>query len=96
MRIIFFAGKGGVGKTSAASATGIKAAEMGKKTVVMSLDIAHSLSDVFDLDRELIDRNKGRLHQVGDNLWIQELDILEEIEREEYVRLKLTKKYVRS
>jgi arsenite-transporting ATPase len=81
MRIIFFAGKGGVGKTSVAAATGIRSAEMGNKTVVMSLDIAHSLSDAFDLDRELIDRNKGRLHKVGDNLWIQELDILEEIEK---------------
>ena len=81
MRIIFFAGKGGVGKTSVAAATGIRSAEMGNKTVVMSLDIAHSLSDVFDLDRELIDSQKGLLHKVGDNLWIQELDILEEIEK---------------
>ena len=38
MRVIFFAGKGGVGKTSVAAATGVKAAEMGHKTVVMSLD----------------------------------------------------------
>ncbi|OPX36834.1 MAG: hypothetical protein B1H12_06220, partial [Desulfobacteraceae bacterium 4484_190.2] len=41
MRIIFFAGKGGVGKTSVAAATGIKSAEMGKRTVIMSLDVAH-------------------------------------------------------
>ena len=50
MRIIFFAGKGGVGKTSVAAATGIKVAQMGRKTVVMSLDVAHSLADIFDLD----------------------------------------------
>ena len=48
MRIIFFAGKGGVGKTSTAAATGIKAAEMGLRTVVMSLDVAHSLADIFE------------------------------------------------
>ena len=47
MRLIFFAGKGGVGKTSVAAATGIKSAERGKRTVIMSLDVAHSLADVF-------------------------------------------------
>ena len=79
MRIIFFAGKGGVGKTSIAAATGIKAAEMGNKTVIMSLDVAHSLSDIFDLERNLLDKNKGRLVKVSKNLWIQEMDIQEEI-----------------
>jgi arsenite-transporting ATPase len=79
LRIIFFAGKGGVGKTSVAAATGIKAAEMGKKTVIMSLDVAHSLSDIFDLDRNLLDKNRGKLVKVGKGLWIQEIDILEEI-----------------
>jgi arsenite-transporting ATPase len=81
LRIIFFAGKGGVGKTSVAAATGIKAAQMGRKTVVMSLDVAHSLADIFDLDRGLLDQNKGQPIGVGDNLWIQELDIHEEIQR---------------
>jgi arsenite-transporting ATPase len=81
MRIILFAGKGGVGKTSVAAATGIKAAEMGKKTVIMSLDIAHSLSDIFDLERGLLDKNKGRPIKISKNLWIQELDVQEEIEK---------------
>ena len=81
MRIIFFAGKGGVGKTSAAAATGIKAAERGKKTVIMSLDVAHSLSDIFDMEKALINQSKGEPVQVGENLWIQELDIQEEIEK---------------
>jgi len=79
LRIIFFAGKGGVGKTSVAAATGIKAAEMGQKTVIMSLDVAHSLSDIFDLDRNLLDKNRGKPVNVGKGLWIQEIDILEEI-----------------
>lgn len=81
MRIIFFAGKGGVGKTSVAAATGIRAAEMGRRTIVMSLDIAHSLSDIFDLDKGLLDQNRGRPFKVQENLWIQELDIHEEISR---------------
>ncbi len=81
MRIIFFAGKGGVGKTSVSAATGIKAAEMGHKTVVMSLDVAHSLADIFDLDRDLLDKNKGEPIKINKNLFIQELDIQEEIQR---------------
>jgi arsenite-transporting ATPase len=79
VRIIFFAGKGGVGKTSVAAATGIKAAEMGKRTVIMSLDIAHSLSDIFDLGKDLLDQNKGKPIRIRKKLWIQELDIQEEM-----------------
>ncbi len=54
---------------------------MGHRTVIMSLDVAHSLSDIFDLDRPLLDQNKGRPVKVGKNLWIQELDIQEEVEK---------------
>jgi arsenite/tail-anchored protein-transporting ATPase len=81
MRIIFFAGKGGVGKTSVAAATGLKAAQLGKRTIILSLDVAHSLSDIFDLEKELLDHNKGKPVKVSKNLWIQELDIQEEIEK---------------
>ena len=73
--------KGGVGKTSVAAATGIKAAEAGHRTVVMSLDVAHSLSDIFDLNKGLIDQERGSLTKIRKNLWIQELDIQEEIEQ---------------
>jgi arsenite-transporting ATPase len=76
-----FAGKGGVGKTSIASATGLKAAGMGYKTLIMSLDIAHSLSDIFSLNKGLMDKNKGIPVKIEDRLWIQELDIQEEIQR---------------
>jgi arsenite-transporting ATPase len=81
LRIIFFAGKGGVGKTSIAAATGIRTAEMGHRTIIMSLDVAHSLSDIFDLEKDLLDQNRGKPIKVHQNLWIQELDIQEEIER---------------
>lgn len=50
MRTILYTGKGGVGKTSVAAATGLKAARSGKKTLVMSTDPAHSLSDAFDTE----------------------------------------------
>ena len=79
-RIIFFAGKGGVGKTSVSAATGIKAAETGHRTLIMSLDVAHSLADVFDLKGDLLDQNHGQPVKINDNLWIQELDIQEEIQ----------------
>jgi len=81
MRIIMFAGKGGVGKTSIAGATGMRAADAGYKTLIMSLDIAHSLSDIFSLDKGLMDKNKGIPFKIEDRLWIQELDIQEEIQR---------------
>ena len=81
MRILLFAGKGGVGKTCVAAATGVVTARMGRRTLVMSLDPAHSLSDAFDLDRSLMDKNLGQPISVGDELWIQELDIHEEMEK---------------
>ena len=50
MRTILYTGKGGVGKTSVAAATALKAAQGGKKVLVMSTDPAHSLSDAFDVE----------------------------------------------
>ncbi|MEI6639053.1 MAG: ArsA-related P-loop ATPase, partial [Chlorobium sp.] len=38
MRNIIFTGKGGVGKTSIAAATALRAADMGYKTLIMSTD----------------------------------------------------------
>jgi arsenite/tail-anchored protein-transporting ATPase len=50
LRTILYTGKGGVGKTSVAAATALKAARAGKKVLVMSTDPAHSLSDAFDAE----------------------------------------------
>jgi len=47
-RILLFTGKGGVGKTTIAAATGLRAAELGHRTLVISSDPAHSLADAFD------------------------------------------------
>ncbi len=81
MRIVLFAGKGGVGKTSIAAASGVACAQKGLKTIVMSLDAAHSLVDSFDLDRTLMDKNKGEPIRVAKGLYIQEVDVQEEIKK---------------
>jgi len=81
MRIVLFAGKGGVGKTSIAAASGVACAQKGLKTLIMSLDAAHSLVDSFDLDKSLMDKNKGKPIRVAKNLSIQEVDVQEEIKK---------------
>jgi arsenite-transporting ATPase len=48
-RIIIFTGKGGVGKTSVAAAHARKAALQGKKTLIVSADMAHNLGDLFEV-----------------------------------------------
>ena len=48
MRILLFTGKGGVGKTTIAAATAVRAARSGRRTLITSTDPAHSLADAFD------------------------------------------------
>ena len=50
MRVLLFTGKGGVGKTTTAAATALRCADAGLRTIILSTDPAHSLSDAFDLD----------------------------------------------
>lgn len=45
---IFFTGKGGVGKTSLASATAVKLADEGKKVLLISTDPASNLKEVLE------------------------------------------------
>jgi arsenite-transporting ATPase len=68
MRILLFTGKGGVGKTTVAAATAVRAAEVGLRTVICSTDPAHSLADAFDAP--LGDRPTA----IADRLWGQQLD----------------------
>ncbi len=74
MRLLLMTGKGGVGKTSMAAATGLRCAELGYKTLVLSTDPAHSLADSFDMELE------HKPKQVCENLWGAELDVLLELE----------------
>lgn len=75
MRIILYTGKGGVGKTSVAAATALRCAELGHRTVVLSTDAAHSLSDSFEaaLGPEPV--------EIAPNLWGQEVDVYYSIEK---------------
>ena len=67
-RIYIFTGKGGVGKSSVAAAHAIKSAEEGKKTLLVSTDMAHNLRDIFE-------RKLGKeAENVLPNLDIYEID----------------------
>src|SRR5438034_4080421 len=47
LRLIIYTGKGGTGKTVTSCATAMKMAELGYRTLVISADPAHTLSDAF-------------------------------------------------
>ena len=81
MRILLFSGKGGVGKTSLAAATGLKLAELKYRTLVMSIDPAHSLADSFDLNTDLFHAQTSDPLAINDRLSIFELNIQKEIKR---------------
>ena len=81
MRILLFSGKGGVGKTSLAAATALHLAEAGKRTLVMSVDPAHSLADSFDLEGALFHGDTSEPKQIAERLFIQEVNINHEIKR---------------
>ncbi|SCZ03938.1 ArsA family ATPase [Alkaliphilus peptidifermentans] len=67
-RVIIFTGKGGVGKTTVAAAHAVKAAKDGKKTLVVSTDMAHNLSDLF------MKEIKEEPVEIKNNLWALEID----------------------
>jgi arsenite-transporting ATPase len=68
MRILLFTGKGGVGKTTVAAATAVRAAKAGYRTLVTSTDPAHSLADSFGVP--LGDSTT----EVAQNLWAEQID----------------------
>ncbi|CAN5413141.1 hypothetical protein BH10ACT11_BH10ACT11_18630 [soil metagenome] len=72
-RTILDTGKGGVGKTSVAAATARRCAARGLRTIVLSTDPAHSLSD--SLEAELGPDPKA----VGELLWAQEVEAQREM-----------------
>ena len=74
-RTILYTGKGGVGKTSVAAATARRCAAAGLRTVVLSTDPAHSLSDSLEMPLG------SEPTPVSDNLHGQELKAQEEMER---------------
>jgi arsenite-transporting ATPase len=68
MRILLFTGKGGVGKTTVAAATAVRAARSGLRTLVTSTDPAHSLADSFDVPLG------DEVGEVEPNLWAEQID----------------------
>lgn len=73
MRIILYLGKGGVGKTTIAAATAVRSAALGKRTLVVSTDLAHSLADCLNIPIT------SEPKELAPNLYAQEVNVLEEM-----------------
>jgi arsenite-transporting ATPase len=74
-RILFFGGKGGVGKTTLAAAHAVASADAGARTLLVSTDPAHSTADV--LETELASEPRP----VCEKLWALEIDPEQEADR---------------
>jgi arsenite-transporting ATPase len=74
MRVLLFTGKGGVGKTTVAAATAVRAAAAGQRVLVMSTDPAHSLGDSFDVEIG------EAATPVTANLWAEQIDAQSRLE----------------
>lgn len=72
MRLIAYTGKGGGGKSVISCATALRSAQLGHKTLVMSSDPAHTLSDIFGV------AVGGEETKVTENLWAVHTDPVDE------------------
>ncbi len=82
-RVLFFGGKGGVGKTTCAAASALAAARAGRRVLLVSTDPAHSTSDIFER------RFAREEREILPSLWGLEIDAgfearryLEEVKRQ--------------
>jgi arsenite-transporting ATPase len=73
--VLLFTGKGGVGKTTAAAGSAIRAGRDGRRTLVVSTDAAHSLADAFDTPIG------AEPTEVDANVWVQQVDTQRRFER---------------
>jgi arsenite-transporting ATPase len=73
--VLFFGGKGGVGKTTMASALALRSADAGDRTLLVSTDPAHSTSDILETNLGAEPR------EVTDSFWAMELDPGHEADR---------------
>ena len=74
MRVLLFTGKGGVGKTTTATATALRLADRGCKTLLLSTDSAHSVADALDVALS------GEPTEIAPALWAVELDPQQRLE----------------
>jgi len=70
MRVIVYLGKGGGGKTTIAAATALRSAELGYKTLVISIDPIPTLAQVLDTALD------SQPRQVAESLWAQEVSAM--------------------
>jgi len=68
MKIFFFTGKGGVGKSTMAAVSARQLSRKGR-VLIVSLDPAHNLGDIFGVV------NKGKKDKLTDSLFLQEVDV---------------------
>ncbi len=74
-QVVFFGGKGGVGKTTCSSAFALAASQRGRRVLLVSTDPAHSTSDIFER------RIGSDESPIGPNLSAIEIDGLREVAR---------------
>lgn len=73
--LLFFGGKGGVGKTTCATAVALQAAQSGRRTLLISTDPAHSTADMLAVASSPDER------EIGPGLWLLEIDAETEANR---------------
>ncbi len=73
MRVIFYTGKGGSGKSVISCATALKSSEIGYKTLVISSDPAHTISDAFEMPVKHVPT------KIANDLWALQVDPLREV-----------------
>ena len=66
--VLFFGGKGGVGKTTCAAAMALAASRLGRRVLLVSTDPAHSLGDSFEIEIG------SWPTLISENLWAQQID----------------------
>ncbi|MDY0406053.1 ArsA family ATPase [Virgibacillus sp. 179-BFC.A HS] len=67
-KLLFIGGKGGVGKSTTAAAIACKAADSGRKTLLVSTDPAHNIGDIFHK------KITGKITKINDHLDALEID----------------------
>jgi anion-transporting ArsA/GET3 family ATPase len=81
-RLLFVTGKGGVGKSTAAAALALLAAQQGRRTLACEVDAKGDLAEFFETSRPSFTPSK-----VAPNLWLMAMDT--EASLREYLRLQL-------